>query len=448
MKLKHYSLVIFISALFFNSAQSQIYETSLDQGIGQNSNIPVYSYYGYSYSQSIYLASEFLPAVQGIQTEISKLSFLNVSGHVNNTDNWTILIGQTSKTSFQNGNDWEAYANLKTVYEGSVTANGANGWMEIELDSTFLWDGVSNIVVGVRDQASGYTFNQVQWGTYDVTGDRSMRTYNDYNLPGLSNPPSAQSLYQSVPKIKFEHINYVDCQVQAPSGAYNLSLVQTSICDNEVFEGTFNDINYITGLTYQWQMLDNGNWVDFANSDSTYYEGSLTQTTDIRVKATCTSSGTSITTVPQTITVENAPNLSLNFQDIAFCTGNPAAIMASGANSYSWSPASGLSNSNSAIVNASPSEVTTYTVTGSSINGCTSTEKVKVSPIDKMVTGYTYNDSTLCSAPVTIDFEVTNLPTLVGSASWEYLFLDESGTILATWSTNNTYPITASVDSV
>src|SRR5690554_6148023 len=118
MKLKIHSLLILFTTLFFNSVIAQVYETSLDQGTGQNANIPVYSYYNYSYSQSIYLASEFLPAVQGTPTDISKVSFLNVSGNVNNTNNWTILIGQTSKTSFQNGSDWEASANLSTVYEG------------------------------------------------------------------------------------------------------------------------------------------------------------------------------------------------------------------------------------------------------------------------------------------------------------------------------------------
>ncbi len=448
MKLKIYSLVILFTTLFFNSVNAQVYETSLDQGTGQNANIPVYSYYNYSYSQSIYLASEFLPAVQGTPTDISKVSFLNVSGNVNNTNNWTILIGQTSKTSFQNGSDWEASANLSTVYEGTVTANGANGWMEIELDSVFTWDGVSNIVVGVRDQSSGYTFNQIQWGTYDVTGNRSMRTYNDYTVPSLTTPPTAQTLYQSVPKIKFEHINYVDCQVQAPSGSYNLSVAQATICDNEVFEGTFDDIFYITGLTYQWQMLDNGSWVDFANSDSTYFEGSLTQTTDIRVVATCASSGVSVTTAPETITVNAAPNLSVNFQDIAYCTGNPAAIMASGADSYSWSPASGLSNSNTAIVNASPTNTTSYLVTGTSLNGCTATETVKVSPIDKVKTDFTYNASSVCSAPSVIDFEVTNLPTLVGSATWEYQFVDENNNVLAPWGSNNIYQINAPIDSV
>ncbi|WP_107040230.1 T9SS type A sorting domain-containing protein [Brumimicrobium mesophilum] len=448
MKLKIYSFIICVTALFFNSANSQIYETSLDQGTSQNTNIPVYSYYGYSYSQSIYLASEFLPAVQGTSTEISKLSFFNVSGNLTNTDNWTILIGQTSKTSFQNGSDWEASTNMDIVYDGSITSNGANGWIEIELDATFLWDGVSNIVVGVRDQASGYTSSQIQWGTYDVGVDRSMRTYNDYTLPNLNSPPFAQNLYQSVPKIKFEHINYVDCQVQSPAGSYNISVAQTSICDNEVFEATFDDIFYITGLTYQWQMLDNGTWIDFANSDSTYFESMLSQTTDIRVKATCSSSGVSMTTAPQTITVSAAPSLSVNFQDIAFCDGNPAAIMASGATSYSWSPATGLSNNNTAVVNASPTNVTTYEVTGSSANGCISVETVKVSPLDKVTSDFNYDASALCSAPTTINFEVTGLPTLVGTASWEYQFMDENNNVLVPWGANSIYPITAPIDSV
>lgn len=448
MKLKLYGLIIAISTLFYNSSYAQFYETVLDQGTEQNNQIPVFGYWTYSYSQSIYHASEFLSAVQGTPSLITKVSFFNVSGTVASTDNWTILIAETSKTDFQNNTDWIPGASMKTVFQGTVTANGPNNWVEVELDSAFLWDGVSNIVVGVRDQSNGYSWNQIDWGSYNVTGDRSLVTSGDFGIPDIQNPPMAQNQFTRVPKIKFEHVNLVDCENEVFTGPYNAVIDHNTICDNETFKGTFEDLFYVNGLDYQWQKLDNGTWVDLMNGDSLIYEGSLNETTDIRVQATCVASNTEVVSEVQTITVENAPTVNLNFQDVAYCDGNPAAIMASGANTYSWSPTNGLSNSNSAVVNASPLEVTTYEVKGSAANGCSSTETVRVSPIDKVITDYTYNATDLCSAPATINFEVSNLPALTGSSTWEYTFLDENDSTLAPWSSTNTYDINAPVDSV
>jgi gliding motility-associated-like protein len=52
------------------------------------------------------------------------------------------------------------------------------------------------------------------------------------------------------------------------------------------------------------------------------------------------------------------------------CAGSPATLTASGANSYIWSPANGLSTANAATVTATVNANTTYTVTGTNANGC------------------------------------------------------------------------------
>lgn len=77
-------------ALLFNSANSQIFETSLNQRTGQNANIPVHSYYNYS----IYFASEFLPAVQGTSTvklDVSSWSKGVFFAHINNANTFEIV---------------------------------------------------------------------------------------------------------------------------------------------------------------------------------------------------------------------------------------------------------------------------------------------------------------------------------------------------------------------
>jgi hypothetical protein len=81
----------------------------------------------------------------------------------------------------------------------------------------------------------------------------------------------------------------------------------------------------------------------------------------------------------QNITIVNPAPLVVNVTPSApnVCSGSAVNLTASGAASYSWSPAFGLSSTSGAIVSASPTTTTVYTVTG--ISGtCIDTHTVTV----------------------------------------------------------------------
>jgi gliding motility-associated-like protein len=65
-------------------------------------------------------------------------------------------------------------------------------------------------------------------------------------------------------------------------------------------------------------------------------------------------------------------------RDVVICQGTGQTISASGAFSYSWSPATALSCTNCASPVATPALVTQYIVTGTSVNGCRNSDTVKV----------------------------------------------------------------------
>ena len=65
--------------------------------------------------------------------------------------------------------------------------------------------------------------------------------------------------------------------------------------------------------------------------------------------------------------------------DIAICQGIGQSITATGAPSFSWSPAAGLSCANCASPIATPDSARNYTVTGTSVQGCVNTDVVRVS---------------------------------------------------------------------
>ncbi len=52
------------------------------------------------------------------------------------------------------------------------------------------------------------------------------------------------------------------------------------------------------------------------------------------------------------------------------CQGDSMTLIAGGAVSYNWSPSTGLSSTTTAMVHAGPAVTTTYTITGTTANGC------------------------------------------------------------------------------
>lgn len=94
------------------------------------------------------------------------------------------------------------------------------------------------------------------------------------------------------------------------------------------------------------------------------------------------------------ITVEN-PVVTAN-ADIAICFGSSAQLNATGAQNYTWSPASGLSLNTISNPVASPESSTRYIVTGTTSNGCTAKDTVNVNVFEKSAAIAATGDATIC----------------------------------------------------
>lgn len=145
--------------------------------------------------------------------------------------------------------------------------------------------------------------------------------------------------------------------------------------------------------------------------------------------APCNSSSSTTITV-NSATVTAPPNQTI-------CTGGSATLTASGAGSYTWSPATGLSSTTGATVTASPSTTTTYTVTGTTA-GCTSTGTVTVT-VAPLTVGVSPN-TTICSGSST---------TLTATGATSYTWSPATGlsstngaSVTANPTTTTTYTVT------
>ncbi|MBX2960209.1 MAG: gliding motility-associated C-terminal domain-containing protein [Flavobacteriales bacterium] len=78
-----------------------------------------------------------------------------------------------------------------------------------------------------------------------------------------------------------------------------------------------------------------------------------------------------------TVTINNLPTISAG-NDVSICLGDSTQLQASGANSYVWSPVTGLSNSTVANPFAFPTSTTSYVVVGTDANLCVNSDTVVV----------------------------------------------------------------------
>ncbi len=106
--------------------------------------------------------------------------------------------------------------------------------------------------------------------------------------------------------------------------------------------------------------------------------------------------------VTRSITINASPAMSFTPAVAASCAGASVALTASGASTYSWTPATGLSSSVSATPTATPTITTVYTVTGTSAAGCISTTTKTVNVSGTAMLAYATSSPTqVCTGGVT-----------------------------------------------
>jgi len=147
MKKNLLSLLLILSTL--GIAQVPIGSGSAGSG---SSSYPITAYYGYSYSQSIYLASEI-----NASGNITSLQYvLNAGSDFSSTDESVdVWMGHTTKTSFDNTSDWVNITDLTQVFTNS-TVTLSNDTLTITLASAFNYNGTDNLIIAVDANEAGY----------------------------------------------------------------------------------------------------------------------------------------------------------------------------------------------------------------------------------------------------------------------------------------------------
>lgn len=422
--------------------------TTLATGTTTSPYVPIHGNYDYSYTQQIYLATDFDAAVAGQLNRITKVRFFNTSGSLGSSNNWTVYMGSTNKTAFDSNSDFVPVGNLSQVFTGILPTPAANSWVEVTLTTPFIWDGLSNVVVAVDENASGYV--NINWRVHPTGANRSIYISRDGTDVSPAAPAGTQNgRLSSVPQTQFVHELAPAC-TGTPTHATVVTSVST-VCSNSPTPVNLSrtGLTFASGLTYQWQYNVGPGWVNYPTGTTANYSIFPTQSVNVRLITTCTATGDADTTDEASIAVTPAPTLTLNQTSVAYCAGAPVSVVAAGTATYAWTPATGLNVTNNDTVAASPVNPTIYTVVGTDLAGCKDTATVFVTPLTKIERTAVYAPTALCSPGTPVTVTASASPAAInGGGNYEYRFIAADGSVLQNWNTSNTYGFVPAADSV
>lgn len=281
-------------------------------GTATHAFLPVYSCSGFNYSQQIYMATEIGAAV-GTNNYITAIRFFvsTTAATQANYNQWVVYMGNTSQADFATTSSWIPTPSLTQVYSGTLPTMVAGTWVEIPLSTPFLWDGVSNVVIGVDENSTG-TSCTANWGSYSAGNNRGMIYYNSTTNPDPANLPTATSRYAVLPRLQLTGTTLPSCTNTPPSNIAVNNITATSA--NVTWTATANAtyvVRYRIPPSLTWQTINVT--TPFTNSVTLT---SLTEQTqyEVEIATICGTQGTFSTPV------------SFTTPALTYCNAAPATV--------------------------------------------------------------------------------------------------------------------------
>lgn len=260
-----------VSSLSFSQVQ-------VGNGTVVGQALPLEPFFGYTYSQSIYLQPEI-----NATGNITGIQYYFAGSSLSNTDSITIYMAHTSRTSFSSTTDWEPIASFTQVFKGTIPDPGTAGWVSITLTTPFNYNNVDNLIVAIEDDRAGYNTSSDDFYCEATPGNRSIVYRNDNTNPDPALPPTASGLRAYIPNTIFDGITQT-CPSVSALNAYNVTRDSVYL----TWTNGLNDSAWIIEYGTTGFSLGTGTTVNHPN-DTLFIDG-LTPNTgyDIYVRSICT----------------------------------------------------------------------------------------------------------------------------------------------------------------
>lgn len=340
--------------------------------------------------QILYRASELL-AAGVLPGKISSISFnINTVAGTTVYPDFTIKMKCTTDTSLNSPNFDQS--GLSQVFY-SPLVNITTGWNTYPFPVGYEWDGVSNILVDVcSSQTTSYSQNSVS--RYTVTPFVSVRWFNSDAT--LACPNATASSY-------------------SPNNTFRPNIM-------------FENCGVNNSSSYTISVSPNGSITHNYNNDSIKIIPTVTPTAGIIYTISVINpQGGCVSSVPISLTTPTLAVVSTN----TVCEGSSALIAVSGANNYTWNTGATTSS-----ISVTPTTTSVYTVTGTDLNNCSSTQTVSVvvdNTCQDVWPGDANSDGTADNLDVLelgLHYTQTGAPRATTSNNWQSYFANNwAGTI-------------------
>ena len=253
-------------------------------------NVPINTYYNYSYVQELFLANEI-----NASGDISSIGFQYIYSTSQTKTNQSIYLAETDLTSLSN---WIPFDSLTLVYQGSITYNnsGPDHWVNIPLTTPFNYSGNRNLVVVVKNDHGDYTTSSNNTFNAHSASGMTLQYYDDDYMFDFTSPESP-STYSYRNNVKFG----MECDMTVTCIAPNVYV--------QSFDATSATIAWAPGASESsWEMeykaTGDATWTSVGTvTASPYVLSNLTSNTTytVRLRSLCGSDNSAWATTTVTI---------------------------------------------------------------------------------------------------------------------------------------------------
>ena len=175
-------LLIALIAPWSANAQETV---EIGDGTSTSNQVPIGTYYNYSITEQLYTADEI-----GMAGTISSISFYYMGIAAKDLP-ITVYMANVDAADLTTG---ISLADADEVFSGTLSVTTTAGWVTIDLDTPFAYDGTSNLLIGFNKDYL-YYFSGQSWQCTNVT-NMARYSQNDNNAYDLTTVPSNVSSYR------------------------------------------------------------------------------------------------------------------------------------------------------------------------------------------------------------------------------------------------------------
>jgi hypothetical protein len=291
-------VLLMIIAIFIAIAGFSQDTISIGTGTTLHYTEPIYGFYKYSYTQQIYTSDEMYQGLSsGSSSQTPNGVIKSISLQYSNTSattlqNVSIYMQNVTATTLSS---WLPMTNMDRVYQGSVSfQNNTNGWITIDLDSTFTWDTTKSIMVCMVNNSGVSTSYSLNFYTHTTTYCKTLLIGNNYNSYSYTAVPivSATSVLHRA-NIKFNFGEETTCSKPINLQAQNVLTNDAVVTWHNTSSANSFEMQYKRHISTSWDsaqtVTDTFAYLHYLVANTGY---------DVRVRALC---GTSITSDWKTI---------------------------------------------------------------------------------------------------------------------------------------------------